>query len=253
MIAACRLARQGAGTARMRQHPHQPPVPAFPAAHPLPRGFWRPAAVFCAATRLETAAQELSASGTATDARAAAGNGSATHSQHSLDSVPADVLTDNDSAMAERRASGRLASTSGGGQVDPVAAARCHTLAAEVRHICTPTIVLRHSAAVGWRRCKPQSESLQPGNPVSISQICMQSSSVAVQMSFAEAVAALKAAVERGGRRYGAFASGVVRWEVPLPRDANALQWLQVRPSPRTASSTRLRAWHNASMHHLAR
>ena len=48
------------------------------------------------------------------------------------------------------------------------------------------------------------------------------------QMSFSEAVTALRAAVERGGRRYGAFASGVVRWEVPLPRDANALQWLQV-------------------------
>ena len=49
-------------------------------------------------------------------------------------------------------------------------------------------------------------------------------------MSFGEAVAALKAAVDRGAARYGAFASGVVRWEVPLPRDANALQWLQVMP-----------------------
>jgi hypothetical protein len=51
------------------------------------------------------------------------------------------------------------------------------------------------------------------------------------QMSFGEAVAALKAAVDRGCRRYGAFASGVVRWELPLPRDANALLWLQVVPN----------------------
>ena len=60
---------------------------------------------------------------------------------------------------------------------------------------------------------------------------CTRHASSDVQMSFGEAVAALKAAVQRGGRRYGAFASGVVRWEAPLPRDANALQWLQARLS----------------------
>ena len=141
MLDARRLARRGAQTVCVRQHVHQPPVPALPAAHPSPRGVWLPAAVRCAATRLDTAAQELSASETATDPRAAAGNGSSA-SQHRLDSVPADVLTDDNAAAAERRASGRLASPSGGATLKPVAVARCHTLDAEVCHGCMSIPVL---------------------------------------------------------------------------------------------------------------
>ena len=49
-----------------------------------------------------------------------------------------------------------------------------------------------------------------------------------VQMSYAEAVGVLVTALDQGDRQYGAFASGVVRWEVPLPRSVNALHWLQV-------------------------
>jgi len=48
-------------------------------------------------------------------------------------------------------------------------------------------------------------------------------------MSYAEAVNALVGAISRGEGQYGAFLSGVVRWEVPLPRGTNALHWLQVR------------------------
>ena len=47
-------------------------------------------------------------------------------------------------------------------------------------------------------------------------------------MSYAEAVGALADALDRGDRQYGAFVSGVVRWEVPLPRGVSALHWLQV-------------------------
>lgn len=50
-------------------------------------------------------------------------------------------------------------------------------------------------------------------------------------MSYEEAVGALAAALDWGGRQYGAFASGVVRWEVPLPRSISALHWLQVSRS----------------------
>lgn len=48
------------------------------------------------------------------------------------------------------------------------------------------------------------------------------------QMSYAEAVGALADAVDSGDQQYGAFVSGVVRWEVPLPRGISALHWLQV-------------------------
>ena len=133
-----RLARQGAGVASLRQHLHQQPAPAPPAAHLVPRGLWRPAAVCCAATKLQTAAQELSAAEPAEAATEAAGSGSGHHTPHSgLDTAPAaEVLTGDDAAAAERRASGWLASTSAGGTVEPVAVARCHTLAAEV--CCLP-------------------------------------------------------------------------------------------------------------------
>lgn len=43
-----------------------------------------------------------------------------------------------------------------------------------------------------------------------------------------EAVASLTAALAVGAKRYGHYASGVIRWEVPLPRGSTALQWLQV-------------------------
>jgi hypothetical protein len=49
-----------------------------------------------------------------------------------------------------------------------------------------------------------------------------------VQLSMEEAVAELQHALAGAARRYGHCASGVVRWEVPLPRGATALQWLQV-------------------------
>lgn len=42
-------------------------------------------------------------------------------------------------------------------------------------------------------------------------------------------MAELAAELAGARSRYGHFASGVVRWEVPLPRGATALQWLQVR------------------------
>ena len=132
MVAARRLARQGAGVAHTRHHSRQPVVLAVPPARAVPRGLGRPAAVCCASTNVETAAQALSAAGAATDAKAA-GDGSTHHSQHSRDTDPAKVLTDEDAFAAERRASGRSASTSAGGNVEPVAVARCHTLAAQVR------------------------------------------------------------------------------------------------------------------------
>jgi hypothetical protein len=48
------------------------------------------------------------------------------------------------------------------------------------------------------------------------------------QLSMDEAVAELQHVLAGAARRYGHCASGVVRWEVPLPRGATALRWLQV-------------------------
>lgn len=50
------------------------------------------------------------------------------------------------------------------------------------------------------------------------------------QLSVEEAVAELTKVLAVAQSRYGHYASGVVRWEVPLPRGATALQWLQVSP-----------------------
>ena len=58
--------------------------------------------------------------------------GTSAASGDTLAALP-DAVTEDDAAAAERRASGRLASTSeAGGGLEPVAVARCHTLAAEV-------------------------------------------------------------------------------------------------------------------------
>ncbi len=52
-----------------------------------------------------------------------------------------------------------------------------------------------------------------------------------------EAAQELRAALAGAAARYGHHASGVVRWEVPLPRGATALQWLQVALSVFSPSS----------------
>ena len=49
------------------------------------------------------------------------------------------------------------------------------------------------------------------------------------QLSMGEAVLELQHVLAGAARRYEHCASGVVRWEVPLPRGVTALQWLQVR------------------------
>jgi hypothetical protein len=48
------------------------------------------------------------------------------------------------------------------------------------------------------------------------------------QVTFEAAVAALSAAVTDAARRHDLSESGVLRWEVPLPRGPTALQWLRV-------------------------
>lgn len=50
----------------------------------------------------------------------------------------------------------------------------------------------------------------------------------AAQLSMEEAVASLTAALAVGPERYVHYDSGIIRWEVPLPRGSTALQWLQV-------------------------
>ncbi|KAK9837268.1 hypothetical protein WJX81_002656 [Elliptochloris bilobata] len=52
----------------------------------------------------------------------------------------------------------------------------------------------------------------------------------AMAMDFGEALEALAAAVRIAERRYAHHASGLLRIEVPLPRGASALQWLQGQP-----------------------
>ena len=50
------------------------------------------------------------------------------------------------------------------------------------------------------------------------------------QLSVEKAVDALRGALAGAATRYGHYASGIVRWQVPLPRGDTALQWLQVWP-----------------------
>lgn len=50
----------------------------------------------------------------------------------------------------------------------------------------------------------------------------------ALQLSIEEAAAELAGALAAAAVRVGHYRSGVLRWEVPLPRGATALQWLQV-------------------------
>lgn len=51
-----------------------------------------------------------------------------------------------------------------------------------------------------------------------------------MQASTSEALGLLQAAVRGADSTYGGYASGLVRFEVPIPRSINALRWLQGQP-----------------------
>ena len=153
VFCTCRWPHPSAGLIAQRRH-HPPPPAVNILLSAAPRSLRVPAAVCCTAARSPTAVQDASASVTTKDEIAGAAVAAANGPQDRRSAVPADVLR-HDPAAAARRASGRMASTShGGGDVEPVAVAHCHTLPAEVRGSLHATA--NKSTCTGPRRCKRQ-------------------------------------------------------------------------------------------------